>query len=121
MAAKRQLQEVAKLLPLCPHVGIGLPGVGDLKRNQCRHADSLLVQALFLGRELVSEGVMTTSKPLLKRLNQVFAKIPMCQVDYVALVHPKTLEPMQKIRRPALLVVAVRIGKTRLIDNIIIP
>jgi pantoate--beta-alanine ligase len=41
-------------------------------------------------------------------------------VDYIALVDLETLEPMKKIRRPALLAAAVRIGKTRLIDNIII-
>ena len=40
------------------------------------------------------------------------------QIDYIAVVDPETLEPMKKIRRPALLAVAVRIGKTRLIDNI---
>jgi pantothenate synthetase len=36
-------------------------------------------------------------------------------------VDPETLQPMKIIRRPALLAVAVWIGKTRLIDNVIIP
>jgi pantoate--beta-alanine ligase len=79
-----------------------------------------IYQALFLGRELVSERIMTTSGPLVKRLSQVFAKIPNGRVEYVAVVDPVTLEPMKTIRRPALLAAAVRIGKTRLIDNIII-
>ena len=80
-----------------------------------------IYQALFLGRELVSEKIMTKSEQLIKRLNQVFSKIPNSKVDYVAVVDPDTLVPMTKIRRPALLAAAVRIGKTRLIDNIIIP
>jgi pantoate--beta-alanine ligase len=80
-----------------------------------------IYQALFLGRELVSAKIMTISQKLIKRLNQVFSKIPKSQVDYIAVLDPKTLEPMSTIRRPALLAAAVRIGKTRLIDNIMIP
>jgi len=78
-------------------------------------------QALFLGRELVSEKIMLDSRALIRRLSQILAKIPRSQIDYLAVVDPETLEPMSKIRRPALLAAAVRIGKTRLIDNIIIP
>jgi pantoate--beta-alanine ligase len=36
---------------------------------------------------------------------------------YFALVDPLTLEPVEELRRPALLAVAARIGETRLIDN----
>jgi len=80
-----------------------------------------LYQALFLGRELVSEKIMTTAAQLVARLHQIFSRIPKCKVDYLAVADPETLEPMKKIRRPALLLAAVRIGKTRLIDNIVIP
>ena len=78
-------------------------------------------QVLFLGRELISGRIMTDSGKLIKRLSQIFSKIPHSRIDYIAVVDPETLEPMKKIRRPALLAAAVRIGKTRLIDNIIIP
>ena len=80
-----------------------------------------IYQALFLGRELVSEKIMKKPAQLVRRLHQIFSRIPKCKVDYIALADPETLEPMKKIRRPALLAAAVRIGKTRLIDNIIIP
>jgi len=77
-------------------------------------------QVLFLGRELVSEKIMLDSRQLIRRLSQILAKIPGSKIDYIEVVDPETLEPMQKIRRPAILAAAVRIGKTRLIDNIII-
>jgi pantoate--beta-alanine ligase len=40
--------------------------------------------------------------------------------EYIALVHPQTLEPVERLERTALLVVAARIGPTRLIDNAIL-
>jgi pantoate--beta-alanine ligase len=77
-------------------------------------------QALFLGRELVSQKIILDPGRLVKRLSHIFAKIPGCRVDYIAVVDPDTLVPMKTIRRPALLMMAVRFGKTRLIDNIVI-
>ena len=38
-------------------------------------------------------------------------------VDYLALVDPETLEPLERLDRPALLAVAARVGAVRLIDN----
>ena len=37
--------------------------------------------------------------------------------EYLALVDPATLEPIERLERPALLAVAARVGETRLIDN----
>ena len=45
-------------------------------------------------------------------------KEPLAKIDYVSIADPETLEEIAKIDRPALVSLAVRIGKTRLIDNI---
>jgi pantoate--beta-alanine ligase len=39
-------------------------------------------------------------------------------VDYVALVDPRTFEPVRRLEGRALLAAAIRIGRTRLIDNV---
>ena len=39
-------------------------------------------------------------------------------IDYVALAHPESLAPMARLDAPGRLLAAVRLGKTRLIDNI---
>lgn len=80
-----------------------------------------LYQSLYLGRELVTLRVFKDAEPLVQRLTAILKTIPKSHIDYVAVVDPATLEPMKKIRRPVLLAVAVRIGKTRLIDNVVIP
>jgi pantoate--beta-alanine ligase len=79
-----------------------------------------IYQALYLGRELVSERIMLDSHRLNQRLLQVLKTIPHVKIDYIAIVDPMTLVPMARIRRPAILAIAVRIGKTRLIDNVVI-
>lgn len=38
-------------------------------------------------------------------------------IDYVALVDPRTLQPVARLERRALLLAAIRVGRTRLIDN----
>lgn len=80
-----------------------------------------LYQSLYLGRELVEQKIMRDSRKLVTRLKQVLSSIPRGRIDYISVVDPVTLEPMTKIRRPALLAAALWIGKTRLIDNVVIP
>ncbi len=42
------------------------------------------------------------------------------EIDYVALCHPETLEPLRRLDRHAVLLAAVRLGTVRLIDNILL-
>jgi pantoate--beta-alanine ligase len=41
-------------------------------------------------------------------------------IDYVALCHRESLEPLEKIEGPAAALLAVRFSKARLIDNLLI-
>lgn len=45
---------------------------------------------------------------------------PLCEIDYVVVVDAETLMPVETIARPAAVLLAVRIGSTRLIDNAIL-
>src|SRR5439155_14406014 len=53
-------------------------------------------------------------------MDAVLAAEPLAQPDYVSVADPETLEELQMIApgQPALASLAVRIGKTRLIDNL---
>jgi len=42
------------------------------------------------------------------------------KIEYVELVHPTTLMPLEKVEEAGLLAIAARVGNTRLIDNIIL-
>ena len=47
----------------------------------------------------------------------------MSNIEYVSIANPETLEeqnPLGRINPPALVSLAVKIGKTRLIDNVVL-
>jgi len=48
------------------------------------------------------------------------AALPMGEVDYIEIVDPDEISPLKTVDRSALAAVAVRMGKARLIDNILI-
>jgi len=48
---------------------------------------------------------------------ELIQKEPLARIDYVSIADAETLEELNSIDRRALTSLAVRIGKTRLIDN----
>jgi pantoate--beta-alanine ligase len=83
-----------------------------------RQAAVALSQALFLAQQLNTNGERDASK-LQAEVQNHLTKEPLIRTDYVAIVHPLTLQPLATIGlEGGVLCVAVWIGKTRLIDNI---
>jgi pantoate--beta-alanine ligase len=87
---------------------------GERKQAVC------LYQALEKAKELVEcEGVTAAAK-LKCAMRRIIMKNNLVSVDYAQIVHPQTLEPLKTIAGKAVAALAVFIGKTRLIDNIIL-
>ncbi len=85
-----------------------------------RTAATLLSRLLALAGSRVQEGVHSASQ-LHKELTAVVAAEPLATLDYIALVHPDTLQPVEDLGAGVTLVaLAIRIGNTRLIDNALI-
>jgi pantoate--beta-alanine ligase len=53
-------------------------------------------------------------------MQQMIRAVPGAQLDYARVVDRDTLEDVQQISGPVLAAVAVRFGRTRLIDNLIL-
>jgi len=79
-----------------------------------------LVQALCLARDRYRNGERTAA-PIIAGLRRHLSETSSAAVDYVALVDDVTLQPVERLDAPALIALAVRIGKTRLIDNLMLP
>jgi pantoate--beta-alanine ligase len=85
-----------------------------------RRAAVVLNQALLQARSVYDEGERSGPR-LIELVRATIAGQPLARIDYVSLNDAETLEKLDKIDdRPALLSLAVFIGKTRLIDNIVV-
>jgi len=81
---------------------------------------TVLRKSLLAAEELFRKGERDAST-LVRSVKSMIESKPSARVDYVELSDPDTLQPMDKARSGGLLAVAVFIGKTRLIDNLILP
>jgi len=81
-----------------------------------RQAATILFKALTLARQLSQGGEKDAGK-IRRQMTSLIQKEPLAQIDYVSIADAETLEELSLLDRPALASLAVRIGKTRLIDN----
>jgi pantoate--beta-alanine ligase len=84
-----------------------------------RNAATVLHQALVAVRDELSRGVRDALQ-LQTALRRILGAEPLAQVDYAEIVSADTFEPVVRVARPSYAVLAVFIGKTRLIDNLLI-
>ena len=83
-----------------------------------RQAATVLLKSLSLAEQLWQGGEKDADK-IRQQMTSLIQKEPLAQIDYVSIADADTLEELKTINRPALASLAVRIGKTRLIDNVI--
>jgi pantoate--beta-alanine ligase len=83
-----------------------------------RRAAAALSRALSQAKRLSKDDVWEASR-LRDEVQKMLDKEPLIRTDYVAIVHPQTLQPVDTaVTAEAVLCLAVWIGRTRLIDNI---
>jgi pantoate--beta-alanine ligase len=85
-----------------------------------RRSAPVLYRALCRGRKLITEGV-TGSSELRDCMLRVLATEPSVELDYLELSDASTLEPASTIAGPTVIAVAARVGRIRLIDNVLVP
>jgi pantoate--beta-alanine ligase len=87
-----------------------------LERKE-RQAATVLFKALTLARQL-GLGGEKDAEEIRRQMASLIRKEPLARSDYVSIADAETLEELSLLDRPALASLAVRIGKTRLIDNL---
>jgi len=88
-----------------------------------RQAAPVLYRALCLAQELALRG-QRDADMVREAMQECIAAEPLASIDYVSVADVETLEELAEltgIDRPALASLAVRIGETRLIDNVQLP
>jgi pantoate--beta-alanine ligase len=82
-----------------------------------RRAAPVVYRALRAGEALVAGGERRAA-PVLERIRAVLAEEPLVAVEYVAAVDAASFQPVATLEGSVVLPVAVRLGATRLIDNL---
>jgi len=84
-----------------------------------RESAPCLYRAMTRAAQMVKEGVVDARKIIEKSAEFIKGHAGM-QVDYIAMVDPETLKDVTRIDRPVQMALAVKVGKTRLIDNMLL-
>ena len=84
-----------------------------------RKAATVLYRALSEARELIRAGERSVKKVEAAMTRLIWAE-PLARLDYLAVADPITLDEFRSVRGRVVLLLAVWIGETRLIDNLIV-
>lgn len=84
-----------------------------------RQQATCLYQALKHAEKRIKEGEVNTAI-VKKEMEELILKNPAAKIDYVEMVQPETLAPLETIKQNAVVCLAMFIGTTRLIDNEIV-
>ena len=79
----------------------------------------VLYQALTLAQKLYSEGERG-AEAIRQQMTALIQKQPLAKIDYISIADAETLDELDTVKPPALVSLAVRIGRTRLIDNVVV-
>jgi pantoate--beta-alanine ligase len=82
-----------------------------------RKAARVLSRSLAEAERLVREGERDAAR-LAGRMKDIIAGEPLARIDYAEIVAAGSLEPVAEVRGDTLILLAVFIGRTRLIDNV---
>ncbi len=107
-------------LVICPivrdHDGLALSSRNVYLSEQDRKNALQLPRALEEAQTLFRNGI-ADARTLLNAAKRVLSDV---EPEYLALVDPDTLQPLEKITQTGLLAIAARVGTTRLIDNVLL-
>jgi pantoate--beta-alanine ligase len=108
----------------CPIVrdedGLAMSSRNAYLTPQQRKQALALYRTLARVQELYSLGERD-SEQLLDAGKRMFEREPAARLDYLEIVDPNTLAPLEEAKRGALVAVAGVLGATRLIDNVLLP
>jgi len=97
--------------------GLAMSSRNSYLAGEERRAAIVLWRSLCRAEELF-DGGERRAETICEAMRAVLAKEPLAQVEYVSVTDAATLQELERIAGPALVSLAVRIGRTRLIDNV---
>jgi pantoate--beta-alanine ligase len=105
---------------MCPIIrepdGLAMSSRNRYLSDSQRQCAVALSRALGRAQELVAAGERDAPN-LIDTMQRILAEAGVSRVDYVAITDPQTLEPLARLDRQGVALIAAYVGQTRLIDN----
>lgn len=99
--------------------GLAMSSRNTYLNPQERKAAAVLFKALSRAQQMREKGT-SKAEHLRREMISLINREPLATMVYISVADAQTLEELDEIDRSALVSIAVRIGKIRLIDNIIL-
>jgi pantoate--beta-alanine ligase len=96
--------------------GLAMSSRNSYLTPEQRESALCLKRSLDLAQDMVQRGTKD-GKTVKTAVEKLIRNYPFTEIDYVTVCDPVSLEDVERIEGEALLALAVRVGKTRLIDN----
>jgi len=108
---------------VCPTVreksGLAVSSRNNYLTDDQRKDAAAIYQALVKAKYMVDAGVRESTQ-IVAAMRTILQQGSPIRIEYISIVDAQTLQPIANIVSKALIAVAVRIGPSRLIDNIIV-
>lgn len=107
----------------CPTVreedGLAMSSRNVYLRPEERRAAAVLYRSLKLAAEMVEKGERDAAK-VIAAMGELIAGEPLVKTEYIEAVDWLRLRPLRELRGEVLIALAARVGKARLIDNVLL-
>ncbi|MDD5593141.1 MAG: pantoate--beta-alanine ligase [Candidatus Margulisbacteria bacterium] len=111
--------EVVSLPTVREFDGLAMSSRNAYLNQKERKSAAILYKALSLAQREIQSGERDVNK-LLFRLRSLIGSEPVVRLDYLLAADPRTLQEVKSIKGKVLFALAAYIGKTRLIDNLVV-
>ncbi len=100
--------------------GLAMSSRNSLLTKEQRQEAAVLYRSLARAQELWTRGEKNAGTIRLE-MTELIEREPSADISYISIAHPETLKEMlHRVKPPALVSLAVKFGRTRLIDNIVL-
>ena len=123
---KKMVRELALNVDIvvCPIVreddGLAMSSRNSYLSDKERKAALILNKALEYGKGLMLSGREDKADSIKEKMTAFIKAEPLVTIEYVEIAGPGYLEKIKEIKTPAVILLAAKLGTTRLIDNTIV-
>jgi pantoate--beta-alanine ligase len=99
--------------------GLAMSSRNVFLSSEQRQAAAVIYKSLTLAQGLWSKGERDAEK-IRREMGALIQKEPLAIIDYISIADTETLDEMDTVKTPAVVSLAVKMGKVRLIDNVVV-